>query len=362
MQLSRLVQLSNQRIKTSGRELLYRQTGLDYTRPLFIRCTLTERCNYRCGYCYHWRQDRYASEMSFVDWTRALISLRDFVHPLVVQFLGGEPFVWPHFLDLVESCRDHDINWGVITNGSAFNPGVVKRLVEAKPVNVDVSVDAADSAVHNKARGISGSLERIELGIGRLIQERDRLGIPFLLRIKCTVHSLNYQNLGALVDWTMRIGASSIDFSPVRLWREEDKRQLSLRTDEELRLLEKSVRGLLARKHSGQPIETSISKLLGIVGHFKGEMVQHGAPGCRAGLRDYLIGADGDVRVCDCFSPIGNVKQNTAAEIWQSASARQARQKSLTCETYTSQEVATSCLAHRSLLQDFRRGLRLFGR
>jgi MoaA/NifB/PqqE/SkfB family radical SAM enzyme len=126
--------------------------------------------------------------MTLDDWKSALARLKEFVHPLVVQFIGGEPFVWPKFLELIEFCRANDINWGVITNGSAFSAKITKRVAVARPINIDVSVDGATSNIHDRARGIEGSLEKITSGVLRLLGERDKAGQKFPVRIKCTVH------------------------------------------------------------------------------------------------------------------------------------------------------------------------------
>src|ERR1039457_1448246 len=322
MRRTRFIRHAYSRVLTSIREHIYRRTQIDLTRPLFIRCIVTERCNYRCKYCFHWRQDKYKDEMTLNDWKRALVSLKDFIHPLIIQFVGGEPFTWRYFIELVEFCRDNDIDWGVITNGSALNPKVVKRIVAAKPFNIDISVDSANNNIHDEARGIVGSLDKIQAGVRLLLDERSRTGQAFLVRIKSTVHRLNVQGLDKLVDWTKQIGATSVDFSPVSIWREQERQSLWLNSPEEIQQLRASVNNLIERKALGQPIETSNDKLHQMISYFREERVEHGAKGCRAGLRDYLIVPNGDVKVCDCFGPIGNVKTNSSKEIWESPQAR----------------------------------------
>src|ERR1035437_799755 len=129
----RLTRQSYARIRTGFYEHLLRWTGSDFTRPVFIRCTLTERCNYKCQYCNHWRQESYSNEMSLEEWKKAILSLKDFASPLLLQFTGGEPFVWPHFIELVEFCQSVGVDWAFITNGSAFaSEKTVRRIVAAK--------------------------------------------------------------------------------------------------------------------------------------------------------------------------------------------------------------------------------------
>lgn len=362
MKKQRILSLGLVRIRASLTERLLRYTGSDHTLPIFIRCGLTERCNYRCRYCFHWRQDQYSDEMSLSEWQRALLSLKELVHPLVIQFVGGEPSIWPEFFELLDFCRAEDINWGMITNGSTLTRQNVRRIVAAAPTNIDISIDGSKSQVHDAARGIPGSLERLTCGIRLLSGERDRGGFRFPIRIKPTVHRLNVGNLVALVDWTKGVGATSIDFSPVRLWSEKEKEELWITSSDDLHSLQSQVAELISRKRRGEPIETSEAKLLGLVDHFEGRELNHGAVNCRAAMRDFLITANGDVSVCGCFPPIGNVRRESAKNIWQSAAAQAARRQSLQCRVYTTTSTATSCIAHRSLFQDAKRLTRLYFR
>jgi len=83
--------------------------------------------------------------MSLLEWQRALLSLKELVHPLVIQFVGGEPSIWPEFFELLDFCRAEDINWGMITNGSTLTRRNVRRIVAAAPTNIDISIDGSES-------------------------------------------------------------------------------------------------------------------------------------------------------------------------------------------------------------------------
>src|SRR5262252_8575299 len=149
-------------------ESLYLKAGVDLTKPRAIKGFVNERCNYKCLYCDCWRKSVYP-EMSIAEWCHALESLRDFIGYYVIQFAGGEPFVKKGFLDLLRFCDQRSIGWGVITNGSMFSPATVKAVIEAHPLNIDISVDAANAEIHDQVRGIPGSLAKITEGIRLLL-------------------------------------------------------------------------------------------------------------------------------------------------------------------------------------------------
>ena len=108
------------RLKGAFREEVYLKTGVDLTVPEAIQGIVNQRCNYRCLYCYSWQREEHR-EISIAEWKEALRSLRAFVGRYTIQFAGGEPFVKKGFLELLAFCRDQDIGWGVITNGSLLD-------------------------------------------------------------------------------------------------------------------------------------------------------------------------------------------------------------------------------------------------
>jgi radical SAM protein with 4Fe4S-binding SPASM domain len=359
MRLSTLVQLGGERIVQELREKAYLATGVDTTRPNAIGVVLTERCNYRCLSCACWRQPN-PEELSFEQWTAAFADLQDFIGNYIVDFGGGEPFVFKPFLSIVDWCHAAGLQWTMTTNGSSFSEKTARRVAAARPLAINISVDGATSAVHDHSRGVSGSLATITRGIATLRAARDEAGASFPIRIKPTVHRQNFREMPALLRWAQEVGASSVDFSPVRQWTPEVASELWLRPGDEAALHE-VVQTLLAMKRDGAPIETENARMLGWAAHFRGEAAVQGAfRHCRVGLRDYCILPNGDVRSCWFYPVLGNVTRSTAREIWRGASAQALRHEMTHCPNYGEPKCATSCLAHRSVAQDARRAMLVF--
>lgn len=353
MKLGRAITLGSRRVEQELREALYIRTGRDLTRPHVIQALPTMRCNYRCLSCSCWRQE-HGDEMTLEQWQRALASLREFVGPMTVQFAGGEPFVYKPFVPLVEWCAEHRIDWGVITNGSAFSKDTSRRVVRARPVNVSISVDGATSAVHDDSRGVPGSLAHLELAIGRLREARDLAGESFPIRVKPVVHRRNFREMPAMVEWARRVGADTVDFNPVRHWTPEVETMLWIEREDEA-VLRGVVDQLVEMRRAGAPIETEEAKLHDMVDHFRGATVKPSVAPCRAGLREFHINPDGSVATCWFYPRIGNARDAGAREIWLGEQAAQQRRRQMTCGRFGSNDCASSCLAHRTIGQDVRR-------
>jgi len=307
--------------------------------------------------------DRYAEEMSLGEWQTAISDIKELVDPLVIDFTGGEPTIYPNFLEVVEFCRSEGIDWIMTTNGSTLaRDRFVQRLVAAYPLKVDVSVDGSSGDVHDDVRGVPGSLARIERGLRGLISERDRRGLNFAIRIKVTVHRLNAGKLVPIVDWAEKIGVTSIDFNPVGgLWREEQIERLAISSRSDLAVLQDEIAGLIRLKSEGHSIETSTDSLLNMGAHFVGA-VEFGSAPCRDPVRNFIVTPRGDVRGCGCSPPLGNVREQSATQIWRGETARSGRLKSLGCSLQVAVTKGTSsCLANKTFKDDVRRALLLLG-
>ncbi len=256
---------------------------------------------------------------------------------------------------MLKFCHDKKIGWGVITNGSAFSRHIVEKVIAAKPMNIDISVDSSTAEIHDYIRGMPKSLDKITKGIGFLREERDRLGLKFPIRIKTTVHSYNFRILPELVNWAKLVGATTVDFNPIRL-RNTDS-ELWIRQESDLKLLQQVVETLVKMKQDGFPIETSNEKLRTYPAHFLEKQVYHGVSPCRVALRNYRILPNGNVRTCWFYPMLGNVKDDSARDIWYGKEAKQIRAQTVVCTKFGSVSCANSCLAHRSFMQEIKRAL-----
>ncbi len=330
MKFSKLPQLVAKHARGALVEQLYLRTGIDATRPTVVYGIVNERCNYRCRYCEYWRLKEYGEEMTVAQWCEALGSLRQFVGTYHVEFSGGEPFRKKGFLDIVEFCHDAGIRWGVTTNGSAFSERIVRRTVSADPFNVNISIDGHRPELHDYVRGVPGSLERIVGSIERLRRERAAQGRDFPIIIKPTVHAKNFRELPDLVRWAERLGVTAVNFQPVDRWTQETYDELWIERDQHADL-EKVVTRLIAMKRRGAPI-LNTELVMGLwVNHFREEQAPAEALPCRVGMRNYFIRPNGDVELCWFYPPIGNVKKQSAREIWRGQLARQRRKETVEC-------------------------------
>ena len=232
-----------------------------------VQAQINERCNYRCLSCTHWRLPHYKEELAIEQWQDALRSLKDFIGRYAILFLGGEPFLKPGFVRLLEFGRDEGLDCGVLTNGSLIRGETIVRLVAAQPVTLDFSVDGPTPETHDRSRGVPGSLAAIERAIGALREEGERQGRPLAIRIKTVLHSLNYRSIVDMAAWTVRVGASCVDIHPVVRWSPETYSDLWIGPDQ-MAALSAVVAELIQQRGRGLPIVTRRGSTQGYSGPF----------------------------------------------------------------------------------------------
>ena len=358
MNILELTRLGAHHVRNAVAEELYLRTGRDVTIPVSIYGEVIERCNYKCRYCDYWRRPNYRDEMSIEEWQKALLDLKDFIGHYHIEFSGGEPYIKKGFVELITFCGEQGLKWGVTTNGGAFgNEKVVDWTVKAKPFNINISIDSRDADIHNYSRGIEGSLDDIVAGIRSLTRAKARHGADFPIIIKSVVNKLNFRVLPDMVDWVREIGATAINFQPVEQVTDEARDEFWIAPEDMDDLIKVKDR-LLEMKRNGAQILNSDLLLNLWPNHFRREKAPREAMPCRIGMRNFFIRSDGRVEMCWNFPPIGNVRTQTAREIWYGQEGSERRKETVACETLC----LFTCLSQKNLSDKVKMGMKLLRR
>jgi MoaA/NifB/PqqE/SkfB family radical SAM enzyme len=354
MNTSTLARLALKHTYNHFAEELYIHTGKDVTKPITFYGLVNERCNVKCRYCEYWRLPNYKDEMSIDEWKQALLSIKDFVGTFSISYSGGEPFIKPGFLDLMMFCHENGIHAGVTTNGSALTRKNAAKFVESHPWNLNVSVDAPFAELHDYLRGWPGLFQKLSDGIKYVREERDKAGLDFPIVIKPTIGKKNFRYLPDMVQWTKEIGATALNFQPMDRWTKETYDELWIEKEDHGDL-QKVVDQMVALKRQGEPILNSELVISLLVQHFEEKSAPPEAMPCRVGMRDFFIRTNGDIEVCFFYPAIGNIKENSARDIWYSPKAEEIRKQTVECDRLC----LYTCLSQKTLVDKVKMGMTL---
>jgi MoaA/NifB/PqqE/SkfB family radical SAM enzyme len=349
-----MFQLGLMHLRAHFAEFLYYKARLDILKPTMIYAVITNKCNYKCRYCGYWRISEKERELTVDEWKKALIDMKNFIGNFHVEFSGGEPFVNKNFPEILKFCYKNKIKWGVTTNGSMLSKNIINTIIENKPFNINISVDSHIDEVHDYIRGVTGSLKKIKENITILLKESKKKRTDFPIIIKPTVSAHNFMHLPEMVEYFSEIDRLTFNFQPMDQWTKESIKELWIE-EERFPELEKVIHKIISLKKSGAGILNSEEVLKAWPAHFRKERASKALLPCKVGMQNYFIRPNGDVEMCWNFNPIGNIKRQTAKEIWTSQKARRCRKATMNCTKLC----LFTCLSQKTLADKLKIGLTL---
>lgn len=131
----------------------------DYPPPEYLLWEITLRCNFKCIHCAARAGKPRENELT----TDEALALCDQIAQLGipgVALMGGEPLLRRDWTEIAAKLRDLGVHVGLITNGYFFDERVAQIAADLGFIQVGISLDGADPAIHNKIRGVPNSHER----------------------------------------------------------------------------------------------------------------------------------------------------------------------------------------------------------
>lgn len=311
------------------------QISQDYlTIDVFsVQWHITQACDLHCKHCY----DR--SSRTILPLGKALAILDDIrrfcrernVHGQVT-FTGGNPLLYPHFLELYQGAVDRYL--GVAILGNPAPRATIETLTTiAKPLFYQVSLEGLDA--HNDYIRGQGHFARVmeflpilkELGIYSMVMltltrdNQDQV-LPLAEILRDKVDYFTFNRLAMVGEGASLLGPDKEGY------------QTFLKNFQE------------AARHN--PCMGLKDNLFNLIACEQGNEVFGGCAGygCGAAFNFVAILADGEVHACRKFpSPIGNIFTDSLATIYDSTKAEGYRGGSAECHGCKIRPVCGGCLA-----------------
>lgn len=183
--------------------------------PEAVSLTITNHCNLRCQMCGQWSQEGYIlnhkdvlqNELTLADWKKVVDEIASHgVKSLLLR--GGEVFMFPGIIDLLEHIHSRDMFISIDTNGTLLEK-YAADIVRIGNMHLTISVDGPE-LVHDELRGIPGTFQKMKAGVAR-IAEAEALSENKISRSVCfTISQYNYKYLGQMPAVVRSLGLKSI--------------------------------------------------------------------------------------------------------------------------------------------------------
>jgi MoaA/NifB/PqqE/SkfB family radical SAM enzyme len=187
--------------------------------PQSISLTITNYCNLRCKMCGQWSEEGYMHgrkaglkrEMKLADWKRVVDELAEHHVPSLL-LRGGETFLFPGIIELIEYIHAKDMFISIDTNGTMLKD-YAADIVRIGKMHLTISVDGPEE-IHDAVRGVKGTFQKLKEGIGRLNELEKDHSNKISKSITFTISPYSYRGLGVMPDIARSLSIGTICIVP----------------------------------------------------------------------------------------------------------------------------------------------------
>jgi MoaA/NifB/PqqE/SkfB family radical SAM enzyme len=294
--------------------------------PPFLIVFINSICNLTCEHCFYWRNLNQRDDLTVEEFTRLSAELGQFEN---LNLSGGEPFLRKEFAEICSLfIRNNGVQQIYVPTSGFFPERTEKQLREVlresslKLFVCEISLDGMPE-YHNRFRGNAKSFDNAMATyemLARLQREDPRLRIHSI----ATATNENIDELRALTKF-LHERCPAMDHHNLAIIR-GDRKNPSLVGPALTRYTElyQYVRSVWDDREQGR-FGGIVEPLLQWAKKRVIETDTQYVP-CTAGNLTGVVYANGDVSVCENHPPLGNLRQQSFFEIWDSAKANALRQ------------------------------------
>jgi Predicted Fe-S oxidoreductases len=311
----------------------------EWQTPPFMIIFINSICNLSCEHCFYWKELNKRDDLTFEEFEKLSLELGHFEN---LNLSGGEPFIRREFAEICELfIRNNEVkNIYVPTNGyfTERTEKALRKVLRSDSLKLfvcEISLDGMPE-YHNRFRGNSRSFEKAmetyEM-LASLQKEDERLRI----HANTVAMSENMDEAWALTEY-LHERCPQMEHHNLAIIR-GDRKNPSLRGPqlEKYKRLYRHVAEVWAdreRSRFGASVEPMLqwAKIKTI------ESETQFVP-CKAGILSGVVYANGDVSVCEQHLPLGNLRQKSFFEIWDSPEAEKMREQIRAKKCYCTNEI-----------------------
>jgi SynChlorMet cassette radical SAM/SPASM protein ScmE len=290
--------------------------------PRSLDIDITNRCNLRCAYCYHFSSaGDVEKDLPAEEWIQFFEELNK-CHVMNVTLSGGEPFFRKDLNNIIQGIVNNRMRYSILSNGTLITDEMASFLADTGRCSlVQVSIDGSSPEIHDSFRG-KGNFERAIRGI-KILQAHG-VGV----HVRATIHKNNVRDLENIAKLLLGdIGLSGFSTNSATytgLCRSNtDLVQLS---PEERALAMESLYALNKKYHgritanAGPLAESKFwAKMESARMSGTGRADGGHLTGCNCVMSKLAVRADGVIIPCNQLSHIelGQINRDSLIEIWQ---------------------------------------------
>lgn len=314
--------------------------------PTMIYFAPTLRCNLQCRYCSIWKEGDINRELSLEDWKKFLRDIRKWVGSRQhIGITGGEPFLRKDIFDIMDFITELGLKISITTNGTLLNDEIIEKLAKKNIFNINISLESLKKDTHDFFRG-KGNYQKAMNNILKLKDELKKNNSLTLLIVETTLTSENLKDAINLLNFceenNLKIHFGNI-VENLQIDYKGDFEKEGEYKPKDNEIINKVFSFLIGHKKN---IANSTGELKLMRDYYKNKKIKFK---CSATARNIFINYDGEVKLCQYFPSVGNIREDPINEIWDSEKANNQRKIMKDCKKICQFD----CYKRKSLFEEY---------
>ncbi len=289
--------------------------------------------------CYIWNTSYDSSLEPTLEQKKQLVkSLKNLVKPdFEFHLSGGEPLLSGDVLDLVSFIVQEGYKTDLVTNGVMIDEKTAGDIVRSGLDTVTISLDGIKAGTHDFIRGLNGCYQKVMKAIDYL--DKARQGAKLKIALLTVIMGPNLDEILELIEWAQhdkRIEMISFQAITQPLCEARDdwwfnKEKSRFLWPEDIQKVNSLMDKIKELRLNGYKIGNHPNHFLHFKEYFKDPNTFLKKLKCNLGDYEFHIDPYGKIFFCTLIEPLGNIKNDNIAEIWNSPRAQKIRQDVYNC-------------------------------
>ncbi len=307
--------------------------------PPFMIVFINSICNLTCEHCFYWKNLNQRDDLTYEEFRKLSLELGNFE---ILNLSGGEPFINKEFGAI---CKLFTENNGVKqiyvpTNGyfTDRTETQLRQVFQSKTLQLfgcEISLDGMPE-YHNRFRGNPKSFEKA-METYEMLAELQKEDPRLRIHANTVAMSENTEEIWQLTEY-LHDRCPAMEHHNLAVIR-GDRKNPSLQGPalQKYKELYKHVAEVWKDRERGR-FGSSVEPMLQWAKVKTIESESQYVP-CKAGILSGVVYANGDVSVCETHHPLGNLRNKSFFEIWDSPEAKALREQIKAKQCYCTNEV-----------------------
>ena len=283
----------------------------DHYAPRYVVWELTLKCDLACRHCGSRAGLPREQELSLEESFELLQQLQE-LGAREITFIGGEAYLYPHWLEVIARTSELGIRPTMTTGGRNVTIQMCRDMKQAGMSGISVSIDGLEKT-HDHLRAVPKSFQKAI----QTLQNCKDVGIPIFANTQ--INRLNIEELPELGDLFADIGIKEWQVQITGpMGRAADHPEWLLQPYDMLSLFPNLAH--IAEKHH-KTFHINLANNLGYFGPYEYILRASHWKGCVAGKFVLGIESNGDIKGCPSLpsNPYvkGNIRHETLSNIWE---------------------------------------------